>query len=257
MKPILFLGVLITLSSFLGSFYPPLRGTYREYTYHYDGKNWQPIWILCDAPKSVVTITNPNKTQQVHYESFKKYQPADKESVLYRLQEPEGAAGSVFYELNFVNQKLNTDEEQSIREVGDALENQWTQSRSIQTVYDDCKCRWFPKTRFVGITARRSFHIAEAADGTLTYRSFDFKNVNAKTDDRSEINTPSLQIDRGKQTRNTTTSMETFSFNNNNYTYLLEVQRNKQTISAYLSVKQNNKLIQKDRCNSFTYTLRQ
>jgi hypothetical protein len=63
-------------------------------------------------------------------------------------------------------------------------------------------CRWLPRTRFFGMTGRRSFIVNEDADGDLIYTAFDFASIASPQIELTEngVSTPfSVEVRNGRE----------------------------------------------------------
>lgn len=222
---------------------------YEEYNYRFDGKNWTPIWLQCDAPDEVVLISQPDSVNRVRYETYKKKSPSQR-TVAYFLR--SGRAGSSYYTLAPFPSRSQTQMDKYWITAATSNKGGWLRNLGVVTNLNQCDCQWFPQTRFVGITERRSVYVTVSDSGKLEYRSFNFSEAQPWQWPTNQIK-PSVLLQGGVDELDWEAGLEIFTFEKEEYTYVVEVGLPDRSPSAHIVVKKNNVEVQRERCHSFAY----
>ena len=106
------------------------------------------------------------------------------------------------------------------------------------------QCRWFPRTRVALLTEQRAIYITETAPSGLEYRHYDY----GQTSDQ-----PSLWLREGVRTSDREKEMESFTFTNQIYRYIVNVSSQESRPGVQVLVKKHDSVVQEEHCLSYTY----
>lgn len=216
----------------------------KEYNYYYDGTRWVPGWFQCDTAQEVMIFGEGDK--KVRYEEFSKRQPAEKTMLtLTQTGEPDCGMMKCYYTLTAPGRTFNLLESHYLDE--DAY---WTSQYSVTLsrgkgrTLPERECRWFERTRLAVITDRRSIYVTESERGELQYRSYNYQQ---------QARQPSVMLKGGRRSIDERKGIETFTFENAGYVYVLNVSTQESKPSVEVLIQRNGKLIQQERSLSYTY----
>lgn len=217
----------------------------KEYNFYYNGTRWVQGWLQCDAGRDVM-IFGSGRGKTVRYESFLKRQPMQKSVLnLYTKEEPDCGMMKCYYTLVASGKTVAVRESHYKDE-----EASWTNQYSITIssgkgrTLPEQECRWLERTRLAVITERRSIYVTESETGDLQYQSYNYQNADA---------TPSLTLKGGTRSADTRKGTETFTFQNRDYFYVLNVSTLESRPFVEVLVKKKGATVQQERPLSYTY----
>ena len=214
----------------------------KEYNYYYDGAKWVAAWFQCEMSRHVAIFTPGDILRY-----FPKRQPSQTIALnLKQTEEPDCGMMKCYYNYSVrgggkvvVMESHYKDEEAF-----------WTTKYTVsitsgkQTVANEAECNWFERTRLAVVTDRRSIYVTETEKGTLEYSSFNFAQPSSK---------PSVKLTGGTRASDESKGIETFTFRNNGYEYVLSVSKAEAKPFIEVLVKKNGAQVQRERCLSYTY----
>lgn len=184
-------------------------------------------WFICDAiNQPTLVVFNRNNTDVTTAE----YGKVDGEIVQrigYFVGDEEGAAGSVMTEL-----VRDEGADGAIRQINPGmLENPGSAYTlpfaSVQLDGRDISCRWMPRTRALGFSARRSFVVHEDVDGDLIYTQYNFADAAGaqpiELSENGRTTTFSVEIRDGAEQQ--TPTAQTYAFETQGFRYLVTLNR--------------------------------
>lgn len=140
-------------------------------------------WTICDAVDRplILAIASAPEARSSHLLQIDKTIGAATFDGSITYGEQEGAAGSVYTALlengadaGFIR-AINPG---MLETPGSAYTAPVT---SVKFRNAELACRWLPRTRFIGVTDKRSLVVHEDADGDLVYTTFDFSDAASRT----------------------------------------------------------------------------
>lgn len=160
------------------------------------------VWFICDGVDAASVLVVEHSDQGVSVLDYSKPSGALVSRTTFSLGEPEGAAGSVYTSL-----LQDGAEAGGVRETNPGmLETPGAaytpRIASVSLGERQISCRWLPRTRFFGVTGRRSIIVHEDADGDLIYTAYDFSAPAAAPIELSDngVTTPfSLEVRGGDE----------------------------------------------------------
>jgi hypothetical protein len=222
-----------------------------EYSFYNEQGTWKRDWLQCDRKQNVSILLDASDAKTQRYLSFKKSQPAQKKTTTLALkQDADCAMQKCWWTLTSPSEagKIYAVEESHYIEPDDGF---WTRSYDIGTGASDQSaeqhvqpCRWFSRTRAAVITERRSLYITETETGRLVLRVYDYKQAS---------NQPSLSLKGGTSSLNSAGNVESFTFKNKGYTYVINLGAQESYPLAEVLVKRGSAVIFKDQCLSYSY----
>jgi hypothetical protein len=187
-----------------------------------------PPWFICDSINSgAVMVFDRNPSGDVRVAEYQKSDGTLIQRIGYFVGDEDGAAGSVNTELV---RDQGSDGSVRLTNAG-MLEDPATAytPRFVSTTLDgrDVQCRWLPRTRVIGFTARRSFVVHEDASGALIYTAYTFSDAgNARAQDGAEnarTTASSLELTGGVAGQ--TPEATTYTFETQGFRYVLSLNR--------------------------------
>lgn len=131
-------------------------------------------WFICDGVDAPSLFVIERDGDMIRLSEYEKPSGAIVIREDYAIGEQEGAAGSVYTRLLLSGVDAGAVREtnpSTLQTPGAAYTPRITEVRLDARAVT---CRWLPRTRFFGVTGRRSFVVHEDADGDLIYTTFDF-----------------------------------------------------------------------------------
>lgn len=182
-------------------------------------------WFICDALNAPVLLVFGAETNSVtEVAQYEKPTGAIVQRTSYTLEASDGAARSIYRAL-----LQNGVEVGHVREINAGmLENPASAYTpvlsSVRIGERELSCRWMPRTRFMGITGRRTIVVSEDADGDLLYHSYDFVSAAEaqaiEVSENGRTSTFSAEVRGG--TEEATPNGVTFTFTSGQFAYLVE-----------------------------------
>jgi hypothetical protein len=114
--------------------------------------------------------------------------------------------------------------------------------RAAENNMDDC--RWLERARVALITGMRSIYVTQDESGGLEYKSYNFKGASAE---------PSTTVKNGKHELDSARGIESFTFTNGEFTYIINMSTSEKRPFAEVLVKKNGETIQKEHCLAYSY----
>jgi hypothetical protein len=220
---------------------------FKEYNYYYNGAQWVAGWFQCDEDREVSIFSDGRKGKTFHYESFPKSQPS-KKTVLSLRQKGDEDCGMMkcYFTLvapgkSFVVLESNYKDDEAYWTSPHSLTSERGKGRASP---DEHECRWLERTRLAVITDRRSIYVTESEMGDLEYRSYNYKGASDQ---------PAVMLKGGVRTFDAGKGVEIFTFQNGEYTYVLNVSTVESRPSVEVLVKKKGAVAQQERCLSYTY----
>lgn len=221
---------------------------YEEINAYYDGTKWVSGATQCDGSREV-TILKPigESGSGIRLTSFQKRAPLQKTELTLRQKgDPDCgmmkcystyvAPGSrhryVIMESNYRDDEAYWIHGVSVGK-GKAAENNMDE------------CRWMERARVALITDARSIYVTQDESGGLEYKSYNHKGAGAK---------PSTVVKDGKQEMDSARGIDTFTFTNGEFTYVVSVGTSEKKPFAEVLVKKNGATIQKEHCLVYSYS---
>jgi hypothetical protein len=218
--------------------------------YNHDG-NWKRNWLQCDMKHSVSLMLDAPEASPQHYLMFSKSQPARMMTRELTLkQDQDCAMQKCWWSFTSTAEagRSYLVQESHYYEPGDGY---WTRSYQIGTGASEeaatkalQPCRWFLRTRAAVITERRSLYITETNKRLLVLRVYEHKRASKQ---------PSLYVTGGRSSLNAAGSIESFTFKNRGYTYVINVGARESNPLAEVLVKRGDAIMQKEKCLSYNY----
>jgi hypothetical protein len=224
---------------------------YTEYSFYNQQGTWTRSWLQCETTQSVAFMLDSSDAKTQHYLFFRKSQPMQKKAIVLALkQEADCAMQKCWWSFTSPAEagKSYTVEESHYFEPDDGY---WTRNYKIGTGSGEQSaeshaqpCRWFPRTRAAVVTERRSLYITETKTGRLVLRVYDYRHAS---------NQPSLFLTGGNSSLSASGSVESFTFKNRGFTYIVNVGAQESHPLAEVLVRQRNAVIEKDNPLSYSY----
>ncbi len=218
-------------------------------TYLLTGDAPRQAWLLCDGldQPEIAVASLPDPSGQVTISIFSKAQPpAPPRAEVFHLGEPSPGAGQIYWPLTDSKGReagnFHAFNPGALDSPADAFTPTFTSMAIGQT---QAGCRWLARTRFMGFSARRSYLVTQAADGSLEYQTFDFKDAAGakpvQPDGAQRSTSPTLDIKGGRETATPTGRL--FVFESRGYRYTIDAGDPGQTPHAGVIVVQAGKQI--------------
>ncbi|HEV7859501.1 MAG TPA: hypothetical protein VGO91_12850 [Pyrinomonadaceae bacterium] len=229
----------------------PSYQQYTEYSFYNEQGTWKRSWLQCDRRRNVGLMLDASDSKTQHYLTFKKSQPAQKKVTEFALSKEEDCAMQkcwwAFTSPAWTGKNYAVEESHYI----EPDDGYWTRSYYIGTGASEQSaeshvqpCRWFSRSRAAVITERRSMYITETQTGRLVLKVYDHKDAS---------NQPSLFLVGGHSSLNTAGDVESFTFKNHGFTYIINVGAQENHPLAEVLVMQHNAVIFKDDPLSYNY----
>lgn len=236
---------------------------YTEYTFSQENGRWTRSWFQCDEARSVALVLDFPESGPHRYLDFKKDQPAQ-QNIKGLSPKHDADCGMMkcwwTFTITTGATAANTNRTSPVAPSTFAIEEShyynpedgyWTSKHRVGVGSSEEEaegqvqpCRWFPRTRAAIVTNRRTLYITETKAGGLEFRAYEFKLAS---------NQPSLFLTGGKSSLSAGGEIESFTFKNRGYTYILNVGARDSRPSAQLLIKKNNVVIQEEKVLSYTY----
>jgi hypothetical protein len=219
---------------------------YQEINAYYDGAKWVGGGIQCDGSREVTIVKPVGKSSNVRVTTFPKSEPVHKTELMLRQKgDPDCGMMKCFTNYaapnsrqRYVIMESNYRDEEAYWihtiEIG--------KGKAAESNLDEC--RWLERTRVALITEMRSIYVTQTESGGLEYRSFNYKGAGTE---------PSVTVKDGKHELDSAKGIESFTFTNGEYTYVVNVSTSEKRPFAEVLVKKNGETVQKERGLSYTY----
>lgn len=180
-------------------------------------------WFICDSINQPTMIVFNRTNDDVATAEYGKADGEIVQRIGYFVGETEGAAGSVMTEL-----VRDEGSDGSIRQINPGVlanpASAYTLPfASVRLDGRDIQCRWMPRTRVLGFTARRSFVVHEDADGDLIYTQYNFADAaSARTIELSEnARTTNFSVEIRDGAEQQTPQATTYTFETQGFRYVV------------------------------------
>jgi hypothetical protein len=219
---------------------------YEEINAYYDGGKWVSGGIQCDGSREVTIVKPVGKSSAVRVTTFPKSEPRRKTELSLR-QKGDPDCGMMKCFSTYVApdaRKRHVIMESNYRDE----EAYWIhgvqigKGRAAENNMDEC--RWLERTRVALITEQRSIYVTQTESGGLEYKSYNHKGASKE---------PSTIVKDGKQELDSARGIESFTFTNGGFTYVVNVSMSEVHPFAEVLVKKNGETIQKEKCLAYAY----
>jgi len=219
---------------------------YQEINAYYDGAKWVSGGIQCDGSHEVTIVKPVGKSSAVRATTFLKSEPMQKTELTLRQKgEPDCGMMKCFStyvtpgsKQSYVIMESNYRDEEAYWihavEIG--------KGKAAESNMDEC--RWLERTRVALITDMRSIYVTQNESGGFEYKSFNYKGASAE---------PSVTVKDGKHELDSAKGIESFTFTNGEFTYVVNVSTSEKRPFAEVLVKKNGETIQKEHCLVYAY----
>jgi hypothetical protein len=219
---------------------------YEEINAYYDGAKWVSGATQCDGSREVTIVKPIGKSNNIHLTTFQKNAPTQKTELTLRQKgdadcgmmkcfstyvAPGSSHRYVIMESNYRDEDAYWIHGVSVGK-GKAAENKMDE------------CRWLERARVALITDARSIYVTQNESGGLEYRSYNHKGAGAE---------PSTTVKDGKSEFDSSRGMESFTFTNGEFTYVVNVGTSEKKPFAEVLVRKNGSVIQKEHCLAYSY----
>ena len=196
-----------------------------------DGKYGR-AWFICDGldVPSITVGGVPNAQNRARFTVYSKASPGSYAYSFYDVGGGDPGAGSIHYPLTRRGGKVSTTDNLTLANLGGPKTPDRTFTPpfvSLTVGGERTDCRWLRGTRLMGFSKGRSFLVTQAPNGALTYQTFDFGDARTARptmpDGVQRSSTPSLTVRGGRV--QTGADAETFTFQNDGYSYAVRVAR--------------------------------
>ena len=174
----------------------------RSRTYWQAGGAVGQAWFICSAldGADVIVATRPDGKGRISLvQPTAKDPPSD-----YRLGRPDPGAGQIYWPLSTLSgQSVGALHAFNPGALDDPKFATTATFTSIRVAGAQWNCRWLERTRLIGFSDKRTMAVTQAPDGTLEYRTYDFKDAGRlkRIDAGAEqATTASLDIKGGRST---------------------------------------------------------
>jgi hypothetical protein len=220
---------------------------YEEINAYYDGTKWVSGATQCDGSREVTIIKPVGESgSTIRLTTFPKSAPQQKtELTLRRKEDPDCGMMKCFSTYitpgsrqRYVVMESNYRDEEAY----------WIHTVSVgkgkaaENNMDDC--RWMERARVALITEARSIYVTQTEAGGFEYKSYNHKGAGAE---------PSTVVKDGKQELDSARGVESFTFTNGEFTYVVNVSISEKRPFAEVLVKKNGATIQKERPLTYSY----
>lgn len=257
------IGLAVSVSALLISSTPHSQGTssnvasiaptlasaqypYEEINAYYDGTKWVSGGTQCDGSREVTIVKPVGKSNTIRLTTFQKSQPTQKTELTLRQKgDPDCGMMKCFstYVASGSNQRYVIMDSNYRDE-----EAYWIHAvmigkgKEAESNLDEC--RWLERTRVALITEMRSIYVTQDEAGGLEYKSFNHKGAGTE---------PSVTVKDGKHELDSARGIESFTFTNGEFTYVINVSTSEKRPFAEVLVKKNGETIQKEHCLVYSY----
>jgi hypothetical protein len=219
---------------------------YEEINAYYDGTRWVAGGIQCDGNREVTIVKPVGRSNAVRVMTFPKSVPARKTEVTLRQKgDPDCGMMKCFSTYlapgsreRYVIMESNYRDEEAYWIHGVQI----GKGRAAENNMGEC--RWIERTRAALITDMRSIYVTQDESGGLEYKSFNHKGASSR---------PSTTVKGGKAEFDSARGMESFTFPNGEFTYVINVSTSAKRPFAEVLVKKNGATIQKEHCLAYSY----
>jgi len=187
-------------------------------------------WFICDALNMPVVLVFERDGGVARVAHYDKPNGALVQRTEYQLGAEEGAVGSIYLTL-----LQNGVEAGAIRRINSGMMETpvaayTTPFTSVRIGDREAQCRWLPRTRVMGVTAKRTLVLHEDGDGDLIYTSYDFTAAAAarvvELSENARTSTFSAEVRGGEE--NVGADGESYTFRAGPVTYSVMIERDGQ-----------------------------
>jgi hypothetical protein len=221
---------------------------YEEINAYYDGTKWVSGATQCDGSREVTIVKPIGKSETaIRVTTFPKSAPQQKtELTLRRKGDPDCGMMKCFstYVAPGSRQRYVIMESNYRDEEAYWIHGVWVgKGKAAENKMDEC--RWLERARVALITDARSIYVTQTEAGGLEYQSYNHKGAGAE---------PSTVVKDGKQALDSARGIESFTFTNGEFTYVVNVGTTEKHPFAEVLVKKNGATIQKEHCLVYSYS---
>ncbi|MDT4956167.1 MAG: hypothetical protein QOH63_1638 [Acidobacteriota bacterium] len=224
-----------------------LQYPYEEINAYFDGAKWVSGGTQCDGSREVTIVKPVGKSNNIRVTAFQKSAPVQKtELTLKQKGEPDCGMMKCFstyvapgsgQRYVIMDSNYRDDESYWIHTV-------WIgKGKAAEDNMDEC--RWLERARVALITDLRSIYVTQDESGGFEYKSFNFKGASTE---------PSTTVKNGKHELDSAKGIESFTFTNGEFTYVVNVSTSEKRPFAEVLVKKNGETVQKEHCLVYSYS---
>lgn len=219
---------------------------YEEINAYYDGAKWVGGGTQCDGSREITIVKPVGKSNAIRLTIFPKSQPTQKTELTLR-QKGDPDCGMMKCYSTYVAPGSN--QRYVIMDSNYRDEDAYWihavmvgKGKAAESNMDEC--RWLERTRVALITEMRSIYVTQNEAGGLEYKSFNHKGASTE---------PSVIVKDGKRELDSAKGIESFTFTNGEFTYVVNVSTSEKRPFAEVLVKKNGETIQKERSLAYSY----
>jgi len=200
----------------------PQERPFEERNYYYDGQHWVPSWFQCDGDGEVAIFKNTSGVKEQEMLRFVPSRPDERHEIKFQASDPD--CGMMKCRVTLTGRARDKSvyviQESHYREPEDGFwTNQYQMGRGSSEDAAGAnltQCRWFPRLRVAAITTAGSIYITETKAGGLVLKAFRY----------GAAGTQPVTLTGGRQTVSLARGVETYSFRQKGYAYVVAVHRN-------------------------------